>query len=257
MMTAVNKYIGFLIVCLFIISCKKNDPISDLGGTNNEFASSLRVTYNNTKPVIGDTLIVSASAWQRDDKFQKVNIYETVVEAFGIKMTLKNGSSVLTKTADESTLTVLDSIAKKNVILEVKAADMDKYWVTATNNYVIPYSYIIKVKDGKYPNDPGMIEKLSDADFNVLKGILAYAINKNDYLLLFPGSPADHFATTGAYVLSQTGMNNLKQNLTKAGLKAAVQSIQKVGNYSLTIDVDAITPTNATTSTTRTFDIAL
>lgn len=257
MRTSVNKYIGFLMICLFIMSCKKNDPIAELGETNNEFATQLRVTYNNTKVAFGDTLVVSASTWQRDDKFQKVDLYETVVETFGINMTLRNGTSVLTKTADESTLSVVDSILKKSIMLEVKAADMDKYWVTVSNNYVIRHDYLVKQKTGKYANDATLIQSLSDGDFDVLKGILAYVITKSDYVLLFPAAAADHFATSGTYALSAKGMANLRQNLTKNGLAGIVQTIKKVGNYSIVVDVEAITLTNTITPSTKTFDIAL
>ena len=251
------KYLGFLILCVFIMSCKKNDPIADLGTTNNEFASQLRVTYNNTAPVIGDTLVISASTWQRDDRFQKVDIFETVVEAFGIDMTLTNGTSVLTKTADESTLTVVDSILKKNVLLQVNAVDMDKHWVTASNNYIINYSYILKLKNGRYANNTTLIEALTDEEFDVLKGILSYSIIKSDYQLLFPAAPATHFRTSGTPVLSETGISNLRANLTRSMLKNIVKTIKKVGSYNLTVDVAAVTPTNATTSSTRTFNIKL
>lgn len=257
MKTSVNIYIGFLMICLFIMSCKKNDPIAELGETNNQFATQLRVSYNNTRVAFGDTLVVSASTWQRDDKFQKVDLYETVVESFGINMVLKNGTVVLTKTADESTLTVVDSILKKSIMLEVKAADMDKYWVTVSNNYVIRHEYLVKQKTGRYANDVTMIQSLSDGDFEVLKAILAYVITKNDYLSVFPGAAADHFTTGGTYVLSAKGMANLKQNLTKNGLAGIVQTIKKVGNYSIIVDVEAVTQTNTITPSTRTFDIAL
>lgn len=257
MKTSVKTYIGFLILGVLIISCKKNDPITELGTTNGQFAGQLTVTFNSTRPAIGDTLTVTASTWQRDDKFQKVDIYETIVETFGIDMTLKNGTNILTKTADEATLTIVDSILKKNVVMEVLAADLDKYWVTRTNNYVITKNYVVEMKTGKYANGATLIEGLSEGEFDVIKGLLSYVINKSDYLLLFPGAPASHFTTAGTYVLSATGMAYLKANLTKSTLISNIATIKKVGNYSLTVDVAAITPTNTTTVRTRTFDIAL
>ena len=253
-----KRYIGILSICLLALaSCKKNDPITELGSTNNEFASQLRVTYNNTRPVFGDTLIVSASTWQRDDKFQKVAFYETLVENVGIQLTLKNGTSIITKTNDEATLVLVDSIAKKQVALEVKATDLDKYWVTSTNNYVINHPYKVERKTGKYPNDATLINGMSDNEFNTLKGLLAYTMTRNDYLALFPTAPTTHFTTGGTYVLSATGMKNLRDNCTRAMLVAIVNTIKKVGNYSITIDVNAVTPTNTITAATRTFDITL
>lgn len=248
-------YVGVLMVCTLLISCEKNDPIAELGNTNNEFSSQLRVTYNNTRPLLGDTLIVSASTWQRDDKYKSVTLYETFIETFGLDITLKNGSRLLTKSADVSTLSIIDSIAKRDVLLKVETGEMDNYWVTASNNYVIQKAYLVLPKTGNYPNNVTLIEGLSDNDFNVLKGILAYAINRNDYLSLFPNAPTTDFTNGGTYVLSAAGINNLKTNLTRGVLVSIIDKIQKIGTYKLTIDVDAITPTNTTTSLTRTFDI--
>lgn len=237
-----------------MMACKKNDPITELGDTNNEFVSELRVTYNNTALIIGDTLVISASTWQKDDKFKKVDIYETLVESFGIDMTLTKGSAVVTKTTDESTLTVVDTLSINNVLKEVLATDMDQYWVTVTNNYVINQNYIVKVKPGKYANDITLIDKLPAESFDVLKSILAYSISKSDYLLLFPAAPVTDF--TGEK-LSSAGMINLRMNLTKAKLVPIVKTIKKIANYTLTIDVASITPTNAATLTTKNFNIKL
>ncbi|RZK80711.1 MAG: hypothetical protein EOO92_07175 [Pedobacter sp.] len=251
-----KRYIGILsLSLLMLMSCKKNDPITKLGSTNNEFASQLRVTYNNTRPAFGDTLVVSASTWQRDDKFQRVTIYETLIETIGFQLSLKNGTSIVTKTADESTLTLVDTLAKKAVAFEVKANDLDKYWVTSSSNYVINYSYKVEPKAGKYAEDASLITAMNDAEFAVLKGLLAYSITKNDYLAIFPAAPANHF--TAANALTAVGMKNLRDNTTRAMLTVQVNSVKKIGNYNLTIDVNAVTPTNATTATTRTFDITL
>lgn len=244
-------------VVFFVVSCKKNDPIADLGTTNNEYAAQLRVSYNNTKVNFGDTLIVTASTWQRDDRFQKVGIYDNIVESFGIDMTLKQGTHIITKSDDVSTLTVVDSIVRKNVLLEVGSAQMDNYWVTHTNNYVIPYEYEVEHRDGSYPNDPSLITKLNDQEWDILKGLLAYNITKADYLLLFPTATPDHFTNGGTYVLSAKGMANLKAELERDMLVPIVTDLKKVGNYSIVIDVDAVTPTNTKTSSSRTFDIKL
>lgn len=253
-----NIYIGILSICLLVLtSCKKNDPITELGSSNNEFASQLRVTYNNTRPAFGDTLIISASTWQRDDKIQKLVIYETVVENIGLQLALRNGTTITTKTADESTLTLVDSISKKAVAFEVQAGDLDRYWVTTTNNYVVNYQYKVAPKVGKFSNDATLIDAINDVEFNILKGLLAYNITRNDYLALFPSAPTTHFTAGGTYVLTAAGMTNLRANCTKAMLIAVVNTIKKVGNYSITIDVNAVTPTNTITAATRTFDITL
>ncbi|EFK58420.1 hypothetical protein ACFU8T_17625 [Sphingobacterium spiritivorum] len=256
-MRKITNILYAVVLACALISCEKNDPISELGETNGQFAAQLRVSYNNTRPAIGDTLQVTASTWQRDDKFSEVRFMETIVETFGINMSLKNGTQLLTKGETESTLTVIDSIAKANSWLKVAAADMDKYWVTVTNNYVMVGRYPMVIKEGKYPNNSSLITKLSDQEFEILKGLLAYTITRADYLVLYPSAPASHFTNGGTYVLSQTGINNLKQTLTKTQLLPVVNSIKKVGKYSVTIDVAAITSTGTATVATRTFENSL
>jgi hypothetical protein len=253
-MNRIFLYICGLLVLGAATSCKKNDPITELGTTNGEFAATLRVSYNNTRPAIDDTLIVTASVSQRDDRFDKVVFSETVFETFGIDLQLLKGTAIKTREETFSTLLVTDTIKTKTPWKEVTRAQLDDYWVTVSNNYVIRADYEVKQASGQYPNDVTLVGKLPDNEFAVLKGILAYSITKDDYLSLFPGSPATHFTTSGTYALTALGMENLRTNLTKAALLPIVKSTVKIGLYSVKIDVDAITPTGATTSTTRTFD---
>lgn len=235
--------------------CSKNDPITELGKTNGEFSANLSVSYSNTKPLIGDSTFVTAQTWQRDDKFDKIEFYQTVFESFGVELRLNKGTSIDTKdqllTGNPnaySTLILSDTIKSKEVWNTVLAKDLDKYWVTSSNNYVIRSLYKVERIDGKYPSDASLINALSDVDFGVLKSLLAYGITKDDYLTLFPSATSDHFTTGGAYVLSAKGMVNLKENLTREQLKSIVKSLVKKGTYNVTIDVSAITPTGAVTS---------
>lgn len=253
-MNRILLYICSLLVVCVATSCKKNDPITELGTTNGEFAATLRVSYNNTRPAIDDTLIVTASVSQRDDRFDKVVFSETVFETFGIDLQLMKGTAIKTKEETFSTLLITDTIKTKTAWKEVNRTQLDDYWVTVSNNYVIRGDYEVKQATGMYPNDVTLVDKLPDNEFAILKGILAYSISKDDYLSLFPGAPATHFTTSGTYALTALGMENLKNNLTKAALLPIVKSTVKIGLYSVKIDVDAITPTGATTSTTRTFD---
>lgn len=249
-------YLCSVLVLSYGTSCKKNDPITDLGTTNGEFAAQLRVSFNNTRPVIGDTLIVTASTWQRDDRFEKIRFNETVFETFGIELQLEKGSSVITKTETFSTLLLTDTIKNKSTWKEVMHTELDDYWVTSGNNYVIRGNYMVKKMDGMYPNDNTLVGFMPDNEFAILKSLLAYAINRDDYLSLFPTAPATHFSG-GTYVLTPLGMSNLKDNLTKTQLQSIIKSTKKIGSYGIIIDVDAITPTGATTNLTRTFDINL
>lgn len=253
-------YIALLISAFGLSSCEKNDPISELGTTNGEFLAQLSVSYNNTRPAIGDTVYVTASTWQRDDKFDKVVFYETVFESFGIELKLEKGTGINTK--DEvlnnntySTLILSDTIKSKAIWNTVLSANLDNYWVTSSNNYVIRLPYVIERGDREYPSDKSLLNKLSDTDFAVLKSLLAYNITKEDYLLIFPEAPSTHFTNGGTYVLTSIGMSYLRENLTVSKLLDITTSVIKNGTYSVTIYVDAITPTGAiTSSTARTFE---
>lgn len=250
-------YIAIFSVVLGLSSCKKNDPITELGSSNGQFSAQLSVSYNNTKPALGDTVIVTASTWQRDDKMDKIQFKQTIFESFGIVLSLQKGTKIDTKENVESntsysTLILSDTIKNKDVWDTVLEKDLDNYWVTASNNYVIRKPYELKRVAGKYPNDVTLISTLSPVDFGVLKSVLAYNITKDDYLLLFPNAPANHFTSTA---LSQIGIDNLKANLSKEGLTSIIKDIAKKGTYNVTIEVDAITPTGTvTTSTPRTFE---
>lgn len=252
-------YITVFITILGFSSCEKNDPITELGDTNGQFSAQLSVSYNNTKPIIGDTVTVTASTWQRDDKIDKIEFKETVFESFGLVFTLEKGTAIDTKENKDSntsysTLILSDTIKSKEVWNTVLGKNLDDYWVTSSNNYVIRTRYELKQIAGKYPNDVQIISSLSTVDFEILKSVLAYNIVKADYLLLFPSAPATHFNSAGT-ALTQLGINNLKANLSKEALAGIVKTISKKGTYNVTIEVDAVTPTGTvTTSTPRTFE---
>lgn len=259
-MKNISKYILLVVTVWGLASCEKNDPITELGTTNGEFSAQLSVSYNNTRPAIGDTVIVTASTWQRDDKFDKVVFYETIFESFGIELDLQKGTSIKTKdqvlnSNTYSTLILTDTIKSKAVWHTVLAKDLDNYWVTSSNNYVIRVPYEVKRIDGKYPSDNTLITSLSSSDFSILKSLLAYSITKEDYLLLFPNAPTNHFTNGGTYVLSTIGMSNLRDNLTSDKLLGITKSVVKKGSYNVTMNVESITPTGAITSATaRTFE---
>ena len=259
-MKNIIKYILLGVSLIGIFSCKKNDPLTELGTTNGEFSAQLSVSYNNTRPAIGDTIYITASTWQRDDKFDKIVFYETIYESFGIELQLEKGTSI--KTKDEvlnnntySTLILNDTIQNRTAWHTVLDKDLDRYWVTFTNNYVIRIPYEVKRLDGKYPSDKTLITSLSQTDFAVIKSLLAYNISREDYLLLFPTAPTSHFTNGGTYVLSATGMSNLRENLTASKLLEITKSVIKKGSYNVTTNVESITPTGAVTvAGTRTFE---
>lgn len=259
-MKKVILYTVLLVTVFWSSSCEKNDPITELGTTNGEFSAQISMSFNNTRPAIGDTVAITVSTWQRDDRFDRIEFHETIFESFGIQLRLEKGTSIDTKdiasgNSTFSTLILTDTIKNMAVWNTVLAKDLDQYWVTVSNNYVIRFEYEVERLDGKYPSDISLISSLSDIDFAILKSILAYNITKEDYLLLFPEAPETHFTNGGTYALTQSGINNLKENLVKENLTPIVSNVAKKGTYNVRIDARVITPTGAVTSATpRTFE---
>jgi len=254
-MNTILRYILCALLPILVLGCKKNNPITELGSTTNEFSAQLTVSYNNTRPLFGDTVVVTASTWQKDDKIDRVVFFETLYESFGIDLSLPKGTAIKTKdvtlpggTAKFSTLVLSDTLKSRAIWQTVLAQNLDSYWETLTNNYVIRQPYILTPVTGKYPDGTALIHALSETDFGILKSLLAYSILKEDYLALFPDAPAAHFATAGPYVLSAVGISYLKDRLTRDNLIKNVQAISKYGTYSVKIDVDAVTPSGTVTS---------
>ncbi|SFC43332.1 hypothetical protein SAMN05421747_1118 [Parapedobacter composti] len=234
----------------FFAGCEKNDPITELGISNGEYTAELRVTYDNTRPAIGDTVIVTASTWQRDDRYDNITFYETIYETFGLDITLEHGSNFRTVAETYTTLSVTDTILAKRAWQTISHDELMQYWVTNTNNYVIPGEYVITMQEGKYPSNGSLIEALPDNEWQVLKSIVAYNINGTDFEAIFPDAPDE--TVSGATVTAE-GRAYVRNNLSRQELAGSVTQISKLGTYNVVIEVEATTPTGAITATTRTF----
>lgn len=255
-----SKSIVAVLMCVAFISCKKNDPISELGDSNGEFFAKLTVSYNTNKPAFGDTVVVTASTWQRDDKIAKVEMIETVVEVFGLNFVLNKGTAINTYDIDNkvSLLVITDSISKGNPWFEIvnNNNQLNQYFVTLSNNYVIRAFYPFVQQEGNYANDVNVIDDLSDGEFDVIKSILAYRISQADYKAIFPTAPASDLSS-GTYALSSGGMDNLRANLTKSLLIQNMASCEKSGTYTAQLVTNVITPSGALTSTNNSFQVML
>lgn len=251
------KLWSLLLVLSVVTGCKKNDPIADLGDTNGEYVAMLNVSYNINQPSLGDTVIVTASTWQKDDKIASLEMTETVVEKLGIKLKLKHGTDINTLDMEKNvaTLVITDSILVNNPWYVIKNDNnqLNAFFETITNNYVVRAKYPYERKEGNYPLDNTLVTSLNDADFEVLKSILAYSIIALDYKELYPNAPASHFATNGAYVLSQEGINNLKATLTKQMLAGIIEESNTTGVYNVELATSVYTPTGAVRTVSRNF----
>lgn len=244
------KYILYTIAAVILVGCEKNDPITELGTTNHEYSAQLSVTYNNTRPAIDDTVIVTASTWQRDDRYDRIVFYETLYETFGLNISLEYGSSFRTVEDTYTTLSLTDTIHGRTAWLTVSSNELLDYWVTNTNNYVIRGEYVVNLEEGQYPSNENLINVLPANEWEALLSIIAYGINAADFNAIFPGAPAGLISGT---LLNAVGREYLRSNLTRQLLIDAVSNIAKLGTYNVVIEVEAITPTGAITATTRTF----
>lgn len=255
------KYSFLGILCCSLFSCEKNDPLSELGETNGQYAAALTVSYNTTKPLVGDTVVVTASTWQKDDKIAKLMMTETIVEDFGIDLKLENGTVIKTfdSEAKESFLKIADTTVNDRVWFEIDNSNnqLNNYFVTLTNNYVVRARYPFEIKEGKYSNDLNLISQISESDFAVVKSLLAYRITAADYIAIFPDAPSNHFTNGGTYVLTSLGMGYLRENLSKELIIPYLLEVKKVGTYQVGITTSVSTPTGALSSSSTTFEVSL
>ncbi|TWI17524.1 hypothetical protein [Sphingobacterium siyangense] len=261
MKSYIFKTLLYLLGAVSVVSCKRNDPIGDLGETNGQYVAMLNVSYDINKPVFGDTLTVTASTWQRDDKISSLEMTETVVQKFGVNLTLQKGTVLNTNDLESSasTLVVTDTILNKVPWFSIKNDNdqLNAYFETVTNNYIVRAKYPFELNEGHYPNDNTLIENLKDVDFEVLKSILAYRIKADDYRLLYPDAPSTDFTSGGVYDLTQAGINNLKSTLTKKMLSIVLASCAKSGTFHVDIVTNVYTATGASRSVTRNFQTNL
>lgn len=244
---------------LFMAACSEDDPITDLGETSGDYYPYLSLNYSTSSPALGDTLTLTATTFHRNDNIASVVFSETIVEKFGITLTLNSGTSIATYDESNPTLIVTDSIKTASPWLSIdnSTGDLDAYYVTESNYYAVSTLYLFQVEEGAYDNNENMINQLSDEAFDIIKSLLAYAITKTDYISLFPDATDADFTSSGTYVLNSSGMENLKENLTRDQLIAITSSLNKEGTYSVTIDVEASALSGVYSSESQTFESEL
>jgi hypothetical protein len=243
----------FLIAILAVglQSCKKESPIEDIGGAtgNNEHMASLRVTLNNRNPALGDSIVVTASTWHIKDQIAKVEFIRTVVEKYAVNMELTNTS--LNSWLDDKTpaFLIADSLYKNEVWKVVTKAELNPYFETLTDSYVIRQSYKeFKQSDVK---DAALINAISNEGFLSLKDHLSRKINVLDYKLLFPTAPAGDISGT---TLTAAGKLNLMNNLTRELLISKVlKTATKKGDLILSLKVKVTAQQAAVNEVTNVF----
>lgn len=246
-----NKTFLVAVLAIFMLSCKKESPIEHIGSAtgNNEHMASLRVTLNNRNPLLGDSIVVTASTWHIKDQIAKVEFIRTVVEKYAVNMELNNTS--LNSWLDDKTpaFLIADSVYKNEVWKVINHADLNPYFETLTDSYVIRQSYKeFKQTDVK---DAALINAISDEGFVSLKDHLSRNINVLDYKTLFPTAPTTD--VSGA-TLTAAGKLNLMTNLTRALLISKVlKTATKKGDLILTLKVRVTAQQAAVNEVTNVF----
>lgn len=244
----------FLVAGLAIgmLSCKKESPITDLGNptASNSARATLRVTLNNRAPAIGDSIIQTASTWHVNDKIDKIEFSETVVEKFAVNITLAN--TTLNSVVDaKPVFLVVDSVAKNNIYRTINNQnnEFNSFFETFSDAYVIRDAY--KKFIPKDIKDADLINSLTDEGFASLKNHLGFNINVADYRILFPSAPSTHIS--GA-VLSATGRENLNANLTKQLLITnGLRTATKKGDLIVSLKVKVFSETTASNEVVNVF----
>ncbi|TKC05121.1 hypothetical protein [Pedobacter frigoris] len=222
------------VLAMFVLACKKESPIEDIvGSSNDDHRASLRVTLNNRTPALGDSIVITASTWHVSDQIAKVEFIRTAVEKYAVNLELNNTS--LNSWIDDKTpaFLIVDSLHKEEVWRTVDKSDLNRYFETLSDSYVIREAYKeFKQADAK---DAALINAISEEGFKSLKDLLSRSINVLDYKALFPAAPAGDISGAS---LTAAGKENLNKNLTKQLLISnALKTATKKGDLIVTLKV--------------------
>jgi hypothetical protein len=251
-----KRYIMFLMagLSLFSASCKKNSSMDLLGKQSGGYNPQLSVSLSNKTPLVGEVTVVTATTSQRKDKIAKVEFSHTLSERFGVELSLAN-TVIKTWDAEKPIMVVRDTMVRDVVWKTISSTnnELDNYFVTLSNNYVVPVTYDRFIQtDGKYPsNGPELLRKLPNEAFEIVKSQLTFVIGVADYVKLFPTAPDANFVITGGVktAVSAIGKTYLRDNLTRELLISnGLKEIKKHGALTALIIVKVTTVDAAQTT---------
>jgi hypothetical protein len=241
-----------------MLACKKEDMVGRLGNsTTGEVVPEVRVTLNTRRPALGDSVVLTTSTWHKSDKITKVEYLATQYDEYGINLSLRN-TILKTYTDSVKNLIVVDTLQSNEPYFSVSAEnkELDKYYVTESNNYVVRGAYkdfaITEIKDAD------LINSLPAEVFELLKTQLAVAIKVADYALLFPTAPNENYTiVSGAKTgISTLGKTYLIENLTADKLNTILLEATKAGSLKTTLTVRVSAQKSAKTEVVNEFETA-
>ncbi|WP_207428727.1 hypothetical protein [Pedobacter sp. SYSU D00535] len=241
-------------------ACKKQSPVEELGATSGRLRAEVRVTLSNRRPALEETVRVTASSWHTEDRISKVEFLHTLIEKFGVKLQLDN-TTFSTWSSTDPVMVVTDTIKKNEVWKSVSSVnkELDNYFVTATNNYVISGDYtLFKPVPGTYAMEgQELLMKLSEEAFSILRNQLSFVIAVADYQKLFPNAPAANYTTSGTTRtgISDAGRAYLRANLTRQLLvDTGFKSLKKEGTLRAILTVRTIVDSGAAAEVVNEFE---
>ncbi len=214
------KNIFFAVILLTnIVSCKKNTPIADLGKSNENFRPELRVNLSTRTLKVGDTVLITSTTWEKNDKIAKVEYLHKLYENFGINLELQT-TKLETWSAVAPRMVVTDTIANEAwLTFPGDGKKLDDYYVTNSNAYVLAGVYKKFVAaGGKYKMEGAdLLRALPEEPYRILVNQLSFVITVAEYFTFFPTAPDSHFIKTGTVKtgISEEGKIYLRENLTK------------------------------------------
>lgn len=234
-----------------ILSCKKESPIKDLGhvGQSDAHKASLRVTLNDRNPSVGSDIIITATTWHISDQIEKVEFYKTAIEKYTVNLELANTELNNWKANENAFFLIADTLSKKEIWKSVSKNELNSYFQTVADAYVIRGIY-----QDFHPVDlhgADLINSLTVESFESLKIALSNQIVAADYKILFPNAAPNH--TSGVSVTSE-GKKNLVNSLTKSNLIAnGLKSATKVGQLVVQLNVKVTAEGNAVSEVNNEF----
>ncbi|WP_256012630.1 hypothetical protein [Desertivirga xinjiangensis] len=257
------KIFLFAILVVVGLSCKKNNPIEEIGALGGGHKAQLSVSLSNRTPALGDIVVVTATTSHKSDKITKVEFSHTLSERFGIYLSLDN--TVINTWHDTNPILIVrDTIVNNDIWKTVSsgaADDLENYYRTNENYFVIPARYtLFAQRAGKYDlAGPGLLLQLPDEAFEILKSQLARTIKVSEYARLFPTAPDGNYVMTAGTktAISAIGKAFLRSNLSKQNLiDNGLKEIHKEGVMAASVNVRVTTENGIIKETSNSFESA-
>jgi hypothetical protein len=201
-------------VMALTLSCEKTDTLAKQGTlTGNEFANATLSNIGATAAL--DTITLSTTCWSTNDNIASVNYSH---EGFTLATLSLKWKVTANNVAYEYEYSFNIDTAKTPETPIVSITDMDKYYQTLMNayvvkhNFIIPAQYAIASTDGK-----GVLNAMEDNYFAKFAEYFSTKVNKDVTVKLFPTRPEHDTVLFVRAINPTSGLNEFTGALTDAG----------------------------------------